>query len=126
MAKTYTLQGPITLEGLSNTDALTFVGAVINAIPSYSMGTASLSIDAQGPAGGSSRVVSGKKIEELKSAFEKVKGAPKAPEDIVYNVSGKVDLVGLSIADGIEVVDTVLHAIPGDSLVMTSMLAQST
>ena len=47
MAKTYNLQGPIILECLSNTDALAFVGTVINAIPSYSMGTASLNIQAQ-------------------------------------------------------------------------------
>jgi hypothetical protein len=127
MAKTYNLQGPIMLEMLSNTDALNFCAAVINAIPSYSMGTASLNIQAQGPAGteACSTKISGKSIEELKAGLTQAQAAPAAPEDIVYDVTGRVNLVGLSMEDGIGVVDAALHAIPGDSLVSTAMLAQS-
>ena len=125
MARTYTLQGPIMLEGLTNTEALAFLGTVINAIPSYSMGTASMHIKAQGPAGKSTSV-SGNSINELKAGLAQAKAAPKAPEDITYDVRGRVNLVGLSLEDGIQVIDAVMHAIPGDSLVMTAMLAQET
>jgi hypothetical protein len=52
MPKTYSLQGPILLEGLSDESALNFCAAVIAAIPAYSMGSANLNIRAQGPAGG--------------------------------------------------------------------------
>ena len=125
MAKTYTLQGPIMLENLSNTDALGFVGTVINAIPSYSMGTASMHIKAQGPAGTGANIT-GKSTDELKAALAKAKNAPKSPADITYYVRGKVNLVGLSLEDGISIIDATMHAIPGDSLVMTAMLAQET
>ena len=126
MAKTYTLQGPIVLENLSNVDALTFAGTVINAIPSYSMGTASIHINAQGPAGTGSKstTVSGKTTDELKAALAKAKSAPKAPEDITYDVRGRVNLVGLSLEDGIQVIEAAMNAIPGDSLVVTGMVAQ--
>jgi hypothetical protein len=125
MAKTYSLQGPIMLENLSNTQALGFCAAVIDAIPSYSMGTASLNIQAQGPAGAASTTVSGNSLEKLKSSLAKAQSAPKAPEDITYNVRGSVNLVGLSLEDGIQVIDAAMHAIPGpDSLVVTTMLAQ--
>jgi hypothetical protein len=126
MAKTYTLQGPIVLEKLSNTEALTFLATVIDAIPAYSMGTASMNIQAQGPAGTASCTkVSGKTIDELKASLKKAQSTG-GPEDITYDVMGRVNLVGLSLADGIEVIDAVMHAIPGDSLVMTTMLAQET
>ena len=128
MAKTYTLQGPIMLETLSNVDALTFCGTVINAIPSYSMGTASMHLKAQGPAGSSSNscTIAGKSLDELKASLAKAKSAPKAPEDITYDVRGRVNLVGLSLADGIEIIEATMNAIPEDSLVMTGMLAQET
>ena len=123
MAKTYTLQGPIVLENLSNVDALTFCGTVINAIPSYSMGTAALHMRAQGPAG-SSQEISGDSTDELKASLAKAQKAPKAPEDISYDVIGRVNLVGLSLADGIQVIEAAMNAIPGDSLVVTGMIAQ--
>ena len=127
MAKTYTLQGPIMLEGLSNTQALTFLGTVINAIPSYSMGTASMHVRAQGPAGTTkSRSVSGNSTSELKAALKQAQAAPKAPEDITYDVRGRVNLVGLSFEDGMAVIMAAMSAIPPDSLVMTGMLAQET
>jgi hypothetical protein len=125
MAKTYTLQGPIVLENLSNTEALTFCATVIDAIPSYSMGTASMHLQAQGPAGTGTKI-SGKSMDELKSALAKAKSAPKAPEDITYNVRGRVNLVGLSLEDGIQVIEAAMNAIPGDSLVVTGMVAQET
>ena len=126
MAKTYNLSGPISLETLSNTDALSFCAAVINAIPSYSMGTASLNIQAQGPAGQTSHstCIKGKTLQELKSALANAHSAPKAPEDITYDVMGRVNLVGLSWEDGMGVVDATMKAIPADSLIMTAMLAQ--
>jgi hypothetical protein len=105
---------------------LTFLATVIDAIPSYSMGTASMNISAQGPAGATCTNVSGDSTDELKASLSKAKSAPKAPEDIVYDVSGRVNLVGLSWEDGMGVVDAVLHAIPGDTLVMTCMVAQET
>jgi hypothetical protein len=125
MAKTYTLTGPIILENLSNTDALGFAAAVINAIPSYSMGTASLNIRAQGPAGGTS-TITGESTEELQASLAKVKDepAPSGPEDITYDVRGAVALVGLSLEDGIQVIEAAMNAIPGDSLVFAGMLAQ--
>ena len=126
MAKTYTLQGPIMLEGLSNTQALTFLGTVINAIPSYSMGTASMHVRAQGPTGTKSTSISGKSTDELKAGLAKAKSAPTAPEDITYDVRGRVSLVGLSLEDGIQIIEATMNAIPGDSLVMTGMLAQET
>ena len=128
MARTYTLQGPIMLEGLTNTEALAFLGTVINAIPSYSMGTASMHVRAQGPAGSksTSRTVSGNSVDELKASLAAAKTSPRTPEQIIYDVRGRVNLVGLSLEDGIQVIDAVMHAIPGDSLVMTAMLAQET
>jgi hypothetical protein len=124
MAKTYTLNGPIMLEMLSAQDALTFCAAVINAIPSYSMGTASLNIQAQGPAGTTfSHRISGDSVEALQTALAQ---ARDAPEGITYDVRGSVSLVGLSLADGIEVIEAAMNAIPGDSLVMTGMIAQQT
>jgi hypothetical protein len=124
MAKTYSLQGPIMLESLSNTDALGFCAAVINAIPSYSMGTASLNIRAEGPAGSASSTVEGKSLDALKASLAKAQSAPKGPEDIVYHVRGRVNLVGLSLEDGIQVIEAAMNAIPGDSLVVTGMIAQ--
>lgn len=124
MAKTYTLQGPIFLETLSNTDALSFCAAVINAIPSYSMGTASLNIQAQGPAGTAScRAIKGSTSDELQAGLVAAEN-PKAPEDIVYDVNGRVNLVGLSFEDGCQIIDATMKAIPPDSLIMTSMLVQ--
>ena len=130
MSKTYILQGPIMLENLSNTAALGFVGAVVAAIPSYSMGSARLNIHAQGPAGtanGSApaHVISGKSVDELTASLAKAQAAPKAPEDIVYDIRGSVSLVGLTFEDGMQVIDAVMNAIPTDSLVVTSMLAQA-
>jgi hypothetical protein len=126
MPKTYTLQGPIMLENLNNMDALAFAGAVINAIPSYSMGTASINIQAQGPSGTSSRTVSGTSVDALKKELQKSQTAatPTGPEDIIYNVRGRVNLVGLSLEDGIGVIEAAMNAIPGDSLVVTGMVAQ--
>ena len=126
MPKTYTLQGPIVLENLTNTQALTFCATVIDAIPSYSMGTASMHLKAQGPAGTGTKSasVSGKSTDELKAALAKAQSAPKAPEDITYSVRGRVNLVGLSLEDGIQVIEAAMNAIPGDSLVVTGMVAQ--
>ena len=123
MPKTYTLQGPIILEGLSNTDALGFCAAVINAIPSYSMGTASMHLKAQGPAG-TGQEIKGASAEELNASLATAQAAPKAPEDIIYQVRGRVNLVGLSLEDGIQVIEAAMNAIPGDSLVVTGMVAQ--
>ena len=131
MSKTYTLQGPIFLDNLSNTDALAFVATVVDVIPSYSMGTANLNIRAQGPAGtadGSTEgntQISGGSSEELKASLAEAQEAPKAPEDIIYDVRGRVHLVGLSFTDGMEIVDAVMNAIPPDSLVMANMLVLS-
>jgi hypothetical protein len=125
MPKTYALQGPIVLENLSNTDALTFCATVINAIPSYSMGTASMHLKAQGPAGTGTKTtaITGKSVDELKAALSKAQSAPKAPEDITYDVRGRVNLIGLSLEDGIGVIEAAMNAIPGDSLVVTGMVA---
>jgi len=131
MAKTYLVSGPIMLENLNNTDALAFCTAVIDAIPSYSMGQASLNISAQGPAGTSSASIQGNTIEKLKAALERVQKsttmstpAPNDPAAITYDIRGSVNLVGLSFADGVNVVDAVLHAIPPDSLMVTTLVAQ--
>jgi hypothetical protein len=126
MAKTYTLNGPIHLEMLTSQQALSFAAAVIDAIPSYSMGTASLNIQASGPATeGDKHKISGRTIEELKASLAKVKPAPKDPSDVSYEVRGRVDLVDLSLEDGIEVIDAAMHAIPTpDALVFTAMIAQ--
>ena len=126
MPRTYSLQGPISLDNLSNTDALAFLAAVIDSIPSYSMGTASMNIRAQGPAGGT-RTVEGTSVDKLKASLEAAKAEPipTGPEDITYDVMGRVNLVGLSLEDGIQVVEATLGAIPGpDSLVAAAMLAQ--
>ena len=120
MAKTYSLQGPIVLETLSAPDALTFCAAVIDAVPAYSMGSATLNIKAQGPAG-QSHTIKGESVAELKASL---KAVPKGPEDITYDVVGAVNLVGLSLEDGIQVIDAAMHAIPGDSLVTTALVAQ--
>lgn len=121
MAKTYTLSGPIFLENLSAQDALAFCGAVINAVPSYSMGTATLNIKAEGPAG-QTTIITGDTLESLKASLAKAK--PKGPEDITYDVRGRVNLVGLSLEDGIQVIEAAMNAIPADSLVVTGMVAQ--
>jgi hypothetical protein len=123
MSKTYNLQGPILLEGLSNTDALTFVATIVDAIPSYSMGSANLNIKAQGPAG-TSTCVAGDSADELQTSLNEAQAAPKSPEDIVYDVRGRVNLVGLSFEDGMQLIDAVMAAIPTDSLIMTGMLVQ--
>lgn len=125
--KTYSLQGPIVLENLNNTDTLAFLGTVIAAIPSYSMGTASMNIRAEGPAGQATcSTVAGKSTDELKASLEKFKNspAPHAPEDITYDVRGRVNLVGLSFEDGMGVIEAAMRAIPEDTLVVTGMLAQ--
>jgi hypothetical protein len=126
MAKTYTLQGPIILQTLTAQDALTFAGAVIDAIPSYSMGTASLNIKAQGPASTGGQQVSGASVDALKASLETARQAlaPHDASDIVYDVRGAVNLVGLSLDDGIQVIDAAMHAIPDDSLVIAGMVAQ--
>ena len=129
MAKTYLVSGPIMLENLNNTDTLAFCTAVIDAIPSYSMGQASLNISAQGPAGTSSASIQGDTVDVLKTALAKVQKTmcaptPNDPAAITYDIRGSVNLVGLSFADGINVVDAVLHAIPPDSLMVTTLVAQ--
>ena len=125
MAKTYSLQGPIMLENLTNAEALGFIAAVVAEIPAHSMGTASMHLQAQGPAGTPPTKVEGKSVDELKASLVKAQSAPKAPEDIVYHVRGRVNLVGLSLAEGIDMIDTTMRAIPNpDALVMTAMLAQ--
>jgi len=127
MAKTYNLQGPIMLENMTNAEALGFIAAVIAEIPAHSMGTASMHLQAQGPAGTATTTataVSGKSIDELKASLSKAQAAPKGPEDIVYHVRGHVNLVGLSLEEGIDMIETTMKAIPNpDALVMTSMLA---
>ena len=60
----------------------------------------------------------------MKAALGKAQNAPKAPEDITYSVRGRVNLVGLSLEDGIQVIEAAMNAIPGDSLVVTGMVAQ--
>jgi hypothetical protein len=126
MAKSYNLSGPIMLEGLTNQQALSFVGVVVNEIPAHSMGTADLNIHAEGPAGTDPlppQRVAGKSVDELKASLEQARAATTSgPEDIVYDVRGSVNLVGLSFAEGMDLIDTVMAAIPEDSLVMTSML----
>jgi hypothetical protein len=126
MAKTYNLQGPIILENLTNTEALGFIAAVVAEVPAHSMGTASMHLTAQGPAGQTPpTTVSGKSLDELKASLAAAQAAPKAPEDIVYHVRGRVNLVGLSLAEGIDMIETTMKAIPNpDALVVTAMLAQ--
>ena len=128
MAKTYNLSGPIMLENLNNTEALGFIAAVIAEIPAHSMGTASMNLQAEGPAGQTPPVpplkISGKSLDELKASLKAAQSAPKTPDEIVYHVSGAVNLIGLSLAEGIDMIDTTMRAIPNeDALVMTSMLA---
>ena len=124
MAKTYTLQGPIMLENLTNAEALSFIAAVVAEIPAHSMGSASMNLDAQGPAGPPPQKVSGRSVDELKASLGKAQAQPLAAEDIVYHVRGSVNLFGLSLAEGIDMIDTTMRAIPNeDALVMTSMLA---
>ena len=126
MAKTYTLQGPIILENLTNTEALGFIAAVVAEVPAHSMGTASMHLTAQGPAGQGSKstTVKGKSVDELKAALAKAQQQPKTPDEIVYSVRGRVNLVGLSLAEGIDMIETTMKAIPNpDALVMTAMLA---
>ena len=127
MAKTYNLQGPIMLENLTNTEALTFIAAVVAEVPAHSMGTASMHLRAEGPAGQTPppTKIEGKTLDELKASLAKAQAAPKTPEDIVYEVRGRVNLVGLSLEEGIDMIETTMKAIPNpDALVMTSMLAQ--
>jgi hypothetical protein len=123
MAKTYNLQGPIMLENLTNTEALTFIGAVVAEVPAHSMGTASMHLKAQGPAG-QTTTVQGYSVEGLKASLAKAQAAPKTPDDIVYSVRGRVNLVGLSLAEGIDMITKTMNAIPNpDALVLTAMLA---
>jgi hypothetical protein len=124
MAKTYTLQGPIVLDNLSNTQALGFVATVIAEVPAHAMGTASVNIRAQGPAGTASTTVSGNSLEKLKSSLAKAQSAPKGPEDIVYDVRGCVNLVGMSHAECLDLIDTTMNAIPVDTMVFTTMVIQ--
>jgi hypothetical protein len=124
MAKTYSLQGPIVLENLTNTEALTFIAAVVAEVPAHSMGTASMHLKAEGPAG-QSQSVSGGSLDELKASLAAAQAAPKTPDEIVYQVRGRVNLVGLSLEEGIDMIETTMKAIPNeDALVMTAMLAQ--
>jgi hypothetical protein len=124
MAKTYTLQGPIMLENLSNTQALGFVATVIAEVPAHAMGTASVNIRAEGPAGSASTTVSGNSLDALKASLKKAQSAPKGPEDITYDVRGHVNLVGMSHAECLDLIDTTMNAIPVDSMVLTTMLIQ--
>ena len=124
MAKTYTVQGPIVLENLSNTQALGFVATVIAEVPAHAMGTASVNIRAQGPAGSASTTVSGNSLDALKASLAKAQSASKAPEDIIYDVRGCVNLVGMSHAECLDLVDTTMNAIPVDSAVFTAMVIQ--
>jgi len=130
MAKTYTLQGPIILENLTNQQALNFAAQVINAVPSYSMGTASLNIRAEGPATKNGEdtgtTIEGDTAEELQSSLAEAQAAPKAPEDIVYHLRGRVNLVDLSFEDGMGVINAAMNNIPPDTLVATAMLVQTT
>ena len=124
MAKTYNLQGPIILENLTNTEALSFIAAVVAEVPAHSMGTASMNLKAEGPAGSASTTVEGNSLDKLKASLAKAEAAPKTPDDIVYHVRGRVNLVGLSLEEGIDMIDTTMRAIPNpDALVMTAMLA---
>ena len=124
MSKTYTVQGPIVLENLSNTQALGFVATVIAEVPAHAMGTASVNIRAQGPAGSASTTVSGNSLDALKASLSKAQSAPKGPEDIVYDVRGCVSLVGMSHAECLDLIDTTMNAIPVDSMVVTMMVIQ--
>jgi hypothetical protein len=133
MAKTYNLQGPIILENLTNAQALGFVATVIAEVPAHAMGTASVNIRAQGPAGSAAQgwsargwptagtTVSGNSLDALKASLAKAQGAAKGPEDIVYDVRGCVNLVGMSHAECLDLIDTVMGAIAVDSLVVTGM-----
>jgi hypothetical protein len=124
MAKTYTVQGPIMLENLTNTQALGFVATVIAEVPAHAMGTASVNIRAQGPAGTASTTVSGSSLDKLKASLAKAQSAPKGPEDICYDVRGHVNLVGMSHAECLDLIDTTMNAIPVDSMVVTMMVIQ--
>jgi hypothetical protein len=125
MAKTYNLQGPIVLENLTNTEALSFIAAVVAEVPAHSMGTASMNLKAEGPAGSASTTVEGNSLEKLKASLAKAQAAPKTSGDIVYHVRGRVNLIGLSLEEGIDMIDTTMRAIPNpDALVVTAMLAQ--
>src|SRR6516164_5335140 len=125
--KTYNLHGPIVLENLTNTEALTFIATVVAEVPAHSMGTASMHLKAQGPAGSGSMAttVKGKSVDELKAALAKAQAAPKTgPSDIIYSVRGRVNLIGLSLAEGIDMIDTTMRAIPNpNALVLTAMVA---
>jgi hypothetical protein len=125
MSKTYSLQGPIMLEALNAQDALAFAAAVIDAVPSYSMGTASLNIKAQGQASTDDEQITGSNMEGLKTSLAAAEETiSKAAEDIIYDVRGQVNLVGLSFEDGMQLIDTVMRVIPTDTLVLTAMLVQ--
>ena len=127
MAKTYTLSGPLQLQNMSAADALGFCGAVINAIPSYSMGTASLHLRAEGPASTPPQQISGTSLDALKAALANAERAfGKDPADITYDVIGCVALIGLSLEDGIQVIEATMNAIPEDALVVTALIAQQT
>ena len=125
MAKTYNLQGPIMLENLTNTEALSFIAAVVAEVPAHSMGTASMNLKAEGPAGSASTTVEGNSLDKLKASLAKAQSAPKTADDIVYHVRGRVNLVGLSLEEGIDMIDTTMRAIPNpDALIVCAMLAQ--
>ena len=124
MAKTYTVQGPIVLENLSNTQALGFVATVIAEVPAHAMGTASVNIRAQGPAGSTSTTVSGDSLDVLKASLKKAQSAPKGPEAIIYDVRGCVNLVGMSHAECLDLIDKTMNAIPVDTMAVTAMVIQ--
>jgi hypothetical protein len=112
------------LENLTNTEALSFIAAVVAEVPAHSMGTASMNLKAEGPAGSTSTTVEGNSLDKLKASLAKAQAAPKTPGDIVYHVRGRVNLVGLSLEEGIDMIDTTMRAIPNpDALVTTAMLA---
>jgi len=123
MAKTYNLQGPIILENLTNAEALSFIAAVVAEVPAHSMGTASMHLKAEGPAGSATHSIEGNSLDALKASLKKAQTAPTS-DDIVYQVRGRVNLVGLSLEEGIDMIETTMKAIPNpDTLVMTAMLA---
>jgi len=88
------------------------------------MGTASVNIRAQGPAGSTSTTVSGDSLDVLKASLKKAQSAPKGPEDIIYDVRGCVNLVGMSHAECLDLIDTTMNAIPVDSMLFTAMVIQ--
>jgi hypothetical protein len=63
-------------------------------------------------------------LDALKASLAKAQSAPKAPEDIVYDVRGHVNLVGMSHAECLDLIDTTMNAIPVDSMVVTTMVIQ--